>query len=244
MKQTKSAKKKPLLPIDIGLPEHTPLDGGAMFVVLRTLDELEVFWNEHREAFPFAVEGIRYGDKQYYLNGYEWVFAPSKAAVVKTVCRWDQVGIKCEWYDWASDSPEDHADFFQARAQYRQDQIEKGQWSEADEAEDQEDCQRRSPETYRGWWRLTNLPNNISDTDWFSPWCEETIDPNLSPEMAAQSLQEQTFDDWKGSDCGEIEFHDPQSLDEEIAYWREEQRAGRGYYGSENEITASPKSWV
>lgn len=244
MKQTKSAKKQPLRPIDIRLPERTPLDGGAMFVVLRTLDDLEAFWIEHREAFPFAAEGTLFGDKQHYLNEYEWVFAPSKAAVVKIVFRWDQVGIQCEWYDWASDAPDDHACLFLDRDFYRQDQIEKGRWSEANEAEYQADCQRRSPETYRGWWRLTNLPNNLSDSDWFSTWCEETIDPNLSPELAAQTLQEQTFDDWKRSGGGELEFHDPQSLDEEIAYWREEQRAGRDYYGNENEITASPKSLV
>jgi len=244
MKPTKSAKKKHLLPIDIRLPERTPLDGGAMFVVLPTLDELEAFWAKHREAFPFAAKGILYGDRQHYLNECEWVFAPSKAAVVATVFRWDQIGIQCEWYDWASVSPDDHGGFFQDRDVYRQAEIDKGRWSEANEAEYQEDCQRRSPETYRGWWRLTNLPNNLSDTDWFSSWCEETIDLSLPPEIAAQLLQEQTFDDWKRSDCDELEFHDQQSLDKEIAYWREEQRAGQDYYGSENEITAYPKFLV
>lgn len=34
-------KKKPLLPVDIKLPERVLLEDGVMFATLRTLDELE-----------------------------------------------------------------------------------------------------------------------------------------------------------------------------------------------------------
>jgi hypothetical protein len=38
-------KKKPLLPVDIKLPERVLLEDGVMFATLRTLDELEQFWS-------------------------------------------------------------------------------------------------------------------------------------------------------------------------------------------------------
>ncbi len=96
------------MPIDIPLPERAPLENGAMFVVLRTLDELEAFWLEHRARFPYAASAcpscFDY-DEQLCLDDYEWVFGPTKASVVNAVFRWDQIGIECTWYDWASDAP-------------------------------------------------------------------------------------------------------------------------------------------
>jgi len=51
---------------------------------------------------------------------------------------------------------------------------------------------------------------------------------------------EQTFDDWKSTDPWEVQFHDCASLDEMIAYWREERAIGDGYYGDENESAHVP----
>lgn len=224
---------KPKFPIDIPLAGVT-LEGGAVFVTLRTLDELEDFWNKHREALPFAVQGIQYGEKQHYLNPHEWIFAPTKAAVVKTVFRWDQMGIRCEWDDWANESPEDHASWFRERDEYRERKIARGEWSADDEADYQSDCKARSPETYRGTWRLYNLPCGMDYLDWFSVFDDEIIDPDLPIEVVAKMMQEQTFDDWRGCP-NEIEFEDTESLNDEIAYWRAEQRRGCGYYGQKNE---------
>ena len=50
-------KKKPLLPVDIKLPERVLLEDGVMFATLRTLDELEQFWEEHKGQFELACEG-------------------------------------------------------------------------------------------------------------------------------------------------------------------------------------------
>jgi hypothetical protein len=228
--------KTPLLPIDIALPERVLLDGGALFVVLRTLDDLDAFWKAHREQFRYAAEGIGYGEKQHYLNECEWVFGPSKAAVVKAVFRWDLVGISCTWYDWAADEPKEHAHWFWERDEYRKRQQANNAWCEADEVAYQTDCRRRSPATYRGWWVLEDLPDNFSHLDWFDPWGgEEIVDPHLPVETVVRMLQEQTFDSWKESDVGEVNFLDRQGIDEHIAYWRNEQREGCDYYGQENE---------
>ena len=208
------AKKKSLLPIDIRLPERVTMEGGAVFVVLRSLDELETFWNENRDKFPYSAEGILYGDKQYYLNECEWIFAPSKAEVVKAVCRWDQIGIECKWYDWAIDSPDEYAGLLYDRDHYRKEMIEKNQWSESDE----EEYRNRSPDSYRGWWTLRNLPINTHFNDWFVNSHEDIVDPKLPPIEAARLLQEQTFDDWKAAGCDEVQFNDQESLDDDIAY--------------------------
>ena len=206
-----------------------------MFVVLRTLDELKAFWSEHREQFSYSSEGIQYGDEQQLLNAYEWVFGPSKAAVVKTVFRWDQVGIRCQWYDWATESPEDHVSFYLDRDHSRKALMVEARWREHDEVQYQDDSKRYAPETDRGWWRLANLPANCSDLDWFGNSHEEINDPNLPLEFVARAFQEQTFDDWKAGGEGEIDFHGTQSLDKVVAYWRGMRRCGQDYYGRENE---------
>jgi hypothetical protein len=228
-------KKKQLLPIDIALPVLTPLEGGALFVVLPTLHDLSNFWQEHQATLPYAAKGRVDGEEQNFLNEYEWVFGPTKESVVQNVFRWNQVGIACNWHDWASSCPDEHADFFTDRELARKESIENVSWTDDDEAEYQVDCLKRTPQTYRGWWELKNLPAGINSLDWFSTWVEEIIDPNLPINVVTQMLQVQTFDDWKKGDPGEIEFHDSISLDEEIAYWTEEKRTGQGYYGDENE---------
>lgn len=111
------------LPIDIKLPERVPMEGGALFVSLHTIGELEAFWNAHRNSLPFAAQGVLIGDQQHFLNEFEWIFAPTKAALVKAVTRWDQVGIRCEWFDWAGSQPSDHAAWFRDRDHYREQQL-------------------------------------------------------------------------------------------------------------------------
>ncbi|MBV6747219.1 hypothetical protein [Xanthomonas vasicola] len=90
MGQIRSAIK-PRLPVDIPLPENTPLEGGAMFVRLLTLDALESFWRAHRSKYQYAAKGIGWTDGQTYLDEYEWVFASTKSALVKAFTRWGSV---------------------------------------------------------------------------------------------------------------------------------------------------------
>lgn len=88
-----------MLPIEISLPERTLLDNGTMFVTLRTLDELETFWKENRDTFSYAAQGIEIDGEPTFLKDYEWVFGPSKAAVIQTVGRWKELGVDAEWLE-------------------------------------------------------------------------------------------------------------------------------------------------
>ena len=111
------------------------------------------------------------------------------------------------------------------------------------EAEYLADCVRRTPETYRGWWRFCDLPNGYAPDDWLNPGIdhEELFDPNMALAKVAEKLHEQTFDDWKPHGVWEeIEAHDRASIDETIRYWRNEQAAGESYYGDENEAASIP----
>ena len=232
-------KKKPPLPVDIKLPERVMFDDETMFVTLRTLDELERFWQENKGQFEFACEGKGW-ENPIFLREYEWVFGTSKSAVVRQVMRWSESGVSCEFYDWAKNDPSMHRCWFNDREAYRDSQIEKGLWSDEDEADYKADCIRRSPNTYRGWWQLKDIPGGCDPLDCFNPCIhhEELFDPNMPIVQVEKTLQEQTFDDWKQSDVYEIEYHDRESIANAIAYWRDEQSAGRGYYGEENEAAA------
>ena len=207
-----------------------------MFVTLRTLDELEAFWRDYRDQFPYAAQGIEFESPPQFLRGYEWVFGPTKSAVVETVFRWAKVGIQCEWYDWATNAPDDHESWFLDRDAYRHERVASGQWSEAEESEYREECKKLSRETYRGWWRLANLPGGVSDMDWLGHLVPEINDSSLPLDVVTRMLKEQTFDDW-GPDGGEneVEFVGAQGVDSEIDYWRREQESGEDYYGLENE---------
>lgn len=239
MKAQKKLAKKPTLPIQISLPELVPLGNGTMFVILRTLDELDQFWRDHQGQFEFACEGGGCWDDNDYLRHYEWVFGTSKSAVVKTVLRWDTLGVGCEFYRWSKSDLESHAFFRRDRDLDRDHQIGKGLWSDADEEDYQAYCLKYSPETYRGHWRLKNLPHDSSRSEWL-PNSPEITDPEIPMEVAEKMLQEQTFDDWKVY-AGEIQYHDRASIEATIADWRNEQASGEDYYGLENESTA-PKA--
>ncbi|TDV37534.1 hypothetical protein EDF87_12570 [Pseudomonas helmanticensis] len=223
------------LPVYIELPVQTLLENGAFFVRLRTLDELEEFWRTHQDKFAYACEG-KGSEKPCFLNEYEWVFGNTKASVVRTVLRWGKSGISCEFYDWAKNDPLMHEMFFLDRDADRRSMIEIGRWSEKDEAYFHADCARRSSETYRGWWRFCNLPNGYSANEWLncSQGHEELIDPHMDCTDVETILHENTFDDWRQSDCWEIESHDVESIDEIILYWKNERAKGEGYYGDEN----------
>lgn len=231
---TPPTEKRPL-PIDLPLPERTLINDEAIFIVLHTLHELEQFWQAHRAEFPFAAKGERSGHYPIYLAEYQWVFAKSKIGLVKTITRWAQVGITCSWFDWAQESPEDWADFFQARDDYRTKKMAQGTWRDVDEANYQDDCVKRTRENYRGWWELGNLPDDCPFHDWLSETAPDVTDQSISIEVATALLQELTFDDWAShAECG-IALFDARGVDEEITYWYEEKAVGLEYYGMEHE---------
>lgn len=233
------SKRNPVLPVEIKLPERVLLENGTLFVTLRTLDELEVFWGEHREQFEFACEGSGC-ESPVCLRDYEWVFGPSKSAVIQTVMRWAQTDVSCEFYDWSKNEPKEFECWFRDRDDYRVSQIEKSLWTDSDEKAYRADLIRRSPETYRGWWQLKNLPGGCDPLDWFRPFndLEEIFNPNMAIEEVETRLQEKTFND--RYECLEdFTGHDSVSIDASISYWRTEKADGEEYYGCENENTPS-----
>lgn len=205
--------KNPILPICINLPERVLLDNGTMFVTLRTLSELEKFWEEHKDKFEYACEGW---DSHHptYLRDCEWVFGKSKSTVISTVMRWKEIGVGCEFYEWEKKDPSLHEMWFRDQEIYRNEEIIKGTWSGEDEAE----YKRRSPENYLGWWILKNLPGDHDPSSWLCcSEVEEIIDPNMPITEVEIILQEQTFDDWKEGGHDEITCHDRSSIEKYIA---------------------------
>lgn len=87
----KKSKTKPK-PSDIALPEGTVLENGTIFVKLRNEVELSEFWSKNKEKYSFAAEGRH----EMFLRHGEWVFGPSKSAVVETATRWKEMGTYCE----------------------------------------------------------------------------------------------------------------------------------------------------
>jgi len=199
-------------------------------VWLRTLDDLEAFWQTHRDRLPFAATGFALRDGQSFVDEYEWYFSPEIPGLVKAVTRWDEMGIGVFWYDWARMNPGEYAGYFQDRADERETRLRQGDWTLEDEAE----YRSRTPDNYRGYWMLENLPCDILFSDWLVSE-EEICDPDLSPAEVARRFQEQTFWDWLLSDDGEVVFMTAEGVDEFIAEWREEQSQGLDYYGAENE---------
>jgi len=217
------------LPVEIELPDRTLLEHGSFFVRLRTLDELDEFWCGHRQKFAFACEG-KSSIKPTFLNEYEWVFGSTKAAVIRTVLRWGQSGIDCEFYDWAKHSSQMHESFFLDRDAERHSMIEKGVWSDKDETDFGTDCVIRSVNTYRGWWRYCNLPDG-GNTEWLNDDLdqEELFDPRMPSQEVVTTLHEQTFDSWRQSDFWELESHDAESIDELIRYRKKEREQGESF---------------
>ncbi len=238
-------RKRPATPLDIELPFEKMLPGGAFRVMLPTLAQLEAFWNANRESFAFAAEGLLADRGQEFMHEYEWIFAPSTQALVKAVYRWDEWGIRPIWYDWATAEPLEHEAFFGELDEVRATRTAEGSWTADEEA----GFRSRTPETYRGWWKLHNLPA-LDDMGWFDEHHVEITDPAASLAEVAAKLQDATFwthKRWQG--LWEIYFHTAEEVGETIASLRNSrQRSSErmyGYYGCENELPAAcARCWV
>jgi len=229
MKSKVQKPTKAKLPIDIALPENILLPNGTLFIKLPTLASLEAFWEANRSRFAYAAQGIGVSRGQVFLNDYEWVFGNSKAAVVETVCRWNEVGITAEFYEWAKEDPDDHKAWFLARDQ---DALKPAEANE--EPEEPSFRTTYTPETYRGWWKLHNLPEGYSEDCWLESWGRvEIIDWTLPISTVKVMLQEQTFDDWVSNSCPEVEYYNSKRMDECVQYWQRTRAEGGDYYGAE-----------
>ncbi|MBP7372389.1 MAG: hypothetical protein KA923_06120 [Opitutaceae bacterium] len=213
-------KRKHLLPVDIELPDNVLLENGTMFVVLRTFDQIKSFWQNNKERFEFACTGYDSQGETDYLREGEWVFGNSKSSVVQTVMRWGKSGVRCEFYDWAADDPQEHAEFFSDRDRYRESRIKEGLWS----IEDERDYIKRTPQTYRGWWRFVGRPRESE----FSP-INELIDPAMPIAEVERLLQEEVFDYWReASECDGLEALDRVGIEGVLSDWHSDQSAGQG----------------
>ena len=224
MKSKKSAKPKPVLLIDIAIPENILLPNGTLFVKLPTLDGLDKFWAENSSRFMYAATGDGFATN--FLNEYEWVFGNTKAAVVETFCRWDEMGITAKFYDWAKEDPRDHTEWFTDRDLEAKIRSEDGK--EPVPPSFYTTC---TPETYRGWWKLHNLPAEFDVNSWSSDdyGFMEIHDWTLPVSTVVAMLQEQMFDD--SGRCEYTQCFDKKALREYIDYWKDERSRGYETYG-------------
>lgn len=242
IKQTNMQKQR-RLPVEIPLTEGVEVDG-AMFIRLLTLSDLQRFWEQNNVRYSFAAYGCPVTTGQVFLNECEWIFATTKASLVRAFTRWAQAGIQCVWHDWVNDPSLDfdqeysYSRWFATRAALRLERRSEYQWTETQELDYQRDIVLRTPETFRGWWTLKNLPLDMSPDMWLRSRTE-LFDMGLSPDEAAQQMQELTYDSFVDS-SEEIVLLDKDGIYDEIRYWVSEKASGADcYYGSENEEKCS-----
>lgn len=225
-------------PIDIKIECGVENSEGAIFVKLKTLKELEEFWVNNKERYYYAAEGIAFTNDQFFLNEYEWVFGKTKESVVKMVLRWDEIGVKCEFYDWSKVEPREFKAWTLDRKTYRENCMGDGSWSKEDEAEYHRICKHEEEHNYSGWWKLKKLPSGFDLDEWSDPnsMGGSIHDKNIDFEEVNKWMQVRTFNENKEGDCGEVRFHDREGIEDVINYWVGVRDEGEDYYGFENEI--------
>jgi hypothetical protein len=226
-------------PSDFRYSPGQDLPGGVRFLCLRTLDELAKFWKRQRDTLPYAVGSTsgHAGVENWFLQPYEWIFAPSRAAAIRAVLRWDHYRIHAVWFDWASECPAEHAEYFRVLQQTRVRYKAAGAWT----AQQERDFQRRTPETYRGWWELTNLPARLPASALLGDFPDEIFDRSLTAAQVEEKFQLQIFESYKGlySSRGHMETFDRAAMDRHIDYCFDDRRRGGDYYGSCNEARSA-----
>ena len=204
---------------------------GAQFVKLESLDALRLHWSSVREVRPFASCGTGAYDPPMFLGNHEWIFAPSKEALVSAVTRWDELGITPRWYDtWAEES-EVHEQIELRRGARRAKRIAEKRWSAPDEMAFILRSQNADQISMRGFWRLANLPCRLTHFDWFSEHAKVPQDRELDIEVVNVLMQRLTFDDWKlHSTQDDVIFLCGIEVDADIADWQRERDEGRDPY--------------
>jgi hypothetical protein len=224
------------LPSDFPYSPGQELPGGGRFLRLRTLDELTRFWKRQRDALPYAVGSTftTEGSENWFLAPYDWIFAPTRSAAIRAVLRWDQYPIRAAWFDWAGQCPKEHAEYFRVLQQTRERYKAAGAWT----AEQERDFQRRTPETYRGWWELTNLPTRLPASALLGDFPDEIFDRALTAAQVEEKFQLQIFESYKAlySSHGHMQTFDRAAMDRHIDYCYDDRRRGGDYYGSCNEV--------
>jgi hypothetical protein len=219
------------VPSELRYDHDEILPGGAQFCRLGTLEHLKSYWQHQRINMRYACVGTGYQDPARFLETHEWIFSPSKEALVAAVVRWQEFRIAARWYDMMSDeSPIRH--HLQSRRVVRRDiRMALNTWSARDEAAYIANSQQGRGRGRHGFWRLANLPCALTHFDWFSEYARFPDDPELPKEHVEALLQRTTFDDWKAHQTlSDVEMLDTVGIDETIAYWERERAEGRDPY--------------
>ena len=227
------ATKVPVLalPRQLRYDHEEVLAGGAQFFRFDTLEQLKSYRARERTAMRYACVGTGFLDPARFLEPHEWIFSPSKEALVAAVVRWDEFGIAPRWYDSMSDELSVRQEFRRSRDARRDLRMALGTWSREDEAAYVANTKRGAPAGRRGFWRLANLPCGLTHFDWFSEHASFPDDPELPREHVEVVLQRKTFDDWKAhQSLNDVQMLEATGVDDEIAYWECERDEGREPY--------------
>lgn len=227
------ATKIPILTIPSELrydhEEHLP--GGAQFYRFDTLEQLKSYWANESASMRYACVGTGFMSPARFLETHEWIFSPSKEALVAAVVRWEEFRVAPRWFDLMSDEPSIGRVMQQRRATRRDRQLARGTWSLRDEAAYIANSEQGRGRGRKGFWRLVNLPCGLSHFDWFSEQSRFLEDPEMPKKLVEVLLQQATFDDWnKHRQFHEVQMLDAAGVIEEIAYWEHERAEGRDGY--------------
>lgn len=219
------------VPRELRYDHEEVLAGGAQFFRFDTLDALKAYWARERGSMRFACVGTGYSAPARFLETHEWIFSPSKEALVAAVVRWDEFGIVPRWYDSMSDERSVGQEFKRRRTARRDLRMALGSWSQQDEAAYVKNSQQGRGRGRHGHWRLDKLPCNLTHFDWFSEHARFPDDPELPKEHVELVLQRKTFDDWREHQpLSDAQMMDASGVDEEISYWEGERAAGPDNY--------------
>jgi hypothetical protein len=218
-------QKLPLIvrPAALRYDQGESLPGGAQFMKFDRVDELETYWARSKGERPYACCGTGATEPALFLDSREWIFAPTREALVAAVTRWEEFGILPRWYDLLAEEWEAHDEIEAKRLASRHRRVANNQWSAADESAFVERSEKLATSASAGYWRITRLPCDLSHFDWFSEQANLPIDPNLGVEAATLAMKQVTFDDWKLHQTQDgVQFLVGGEVDDDIAYWRRE----------------------
>ena len=219
------------VPSDLKYDHEEMLEGGAQFCRFDTLSELKKYWANQHGTMHYACVGTGSVDPARFLAHHEWIFSPTKKALISSVVRWDEFRITPRWYDAMSDERSVGLQFQKRRESRRNLQIALGKWSPQDESAYAANCGPGGRTTRKGFWRLDGLPCGLTHFDWFSEHAQMLINPDMPRAQVADLMLQLTYDDWeKHSTLGDVQVMNTIGMDAEIVYWQRERDEGRDPY--------------
>lgn len=227
---TTMPRKIPLIvrPAELRYDQGEVLPCGAQYMRLESPAALRQHWSSVRDLRPYASCGTGASSPAMFLDKHEWIFAPTREALVAAVTRWDELGITPRWYDsWAEES-EVHEHLELRRVERRKRMISQKRWSAPDEISFILRSQNADRISFHGFWRLANLPCGLTHFDWFSEQAKVPEERDLQPQLVTMLLQRLTFADWK-LHCtqDDVVFFCGGEVDREILQWQRERDEGR-----------------